>query len=123
MVDVDYIDSSVGLAEVLKGTTHIVIMQYTGLKDKNGKEIYEGDIGIPAQKGLADFVYKIFSVVKMGAYDNGEEYEDRISGYGWYWDCKDKNNIYPLNEPLWEMEVIGNIYENPDLLKNNLSPT
>jgi uncharacterized phage protein (TIGR01671 family) len=103
--------------------TNLVFMQYTGLKDKNGKEIYEGDI--------IKYTYPIgYSLceVKFGDYDNGEHYEDRISGIGWYvetfatfgrypnkekkiYDMKD----YPLD--IYPIEVIGNIYENTESLE------
>ena len=75
------------------------LMQYTGLKDKNGKEIYEGDI--------LDFVH-LYGVRpapifwRNGGFwvaVNDPGYEDR-------W-------IVPDPE---ECEVIGNIYENPELL-------
>ena len=78
-----------------------VLMQYTGLKDKNGKEIYEGDI-------LKD---------KDGA--KGKIYW-RI--YGWDVSVYSKPNNFDW--PAWavpvrwiELEVIGNIYENPELLE------
>ncbi len=88
-------------------------MQYTGIKDKNGKEIYEGDI-------LAD----------------ADEPEACIHQVFWDHDCL-KFNILTLadDEGNWDtglyddlgdgqidgktryFEVIGNIYENPELLK------
>ena len=73
----------------------IILMQYTGLKDKNGKEIYEGDI----LKGT-------FYVFPMPEYD----YVFQI-----YWDEKEKGFMASYFEPS-ECEVIGNIYDNPELL-------
>ena len=68
------------------------IMQYTGLKDKNGKEIYEGD------------------VVLFNGNNSPISYQGE---YGWtLGSCH--TIIYPHQ---WEIfEVIGNIYENPNLL-------
>jgi len=75
------------------------IMQYTGLKDKNNKEIYEGDIFHIGSK-------KILYVVEW--IDCGLKGR-QIKNKSWigldYW--KD------------DIEVIGNIYENPELLKEN----
>ena len=77
------------------------IMQYTGLKDKNGKEIYEGD------------------VVKChdhptGIYDGVGEV---IFNCGYY---SVKALLPPLHDygTAWT-EVIGNIYENPELLEQS----
>lgn len=71
--------------------------QYTGLKDKNGKEIYEGDIVYMRCDGLSGFGEVIFE-------------------NGCFWiDDKKRKRTYPLyNEG--EYRVDGNIYENPELL-------
>lgn len=68
-----------------------VLMQYTGLKDKNGKEIYEGDI-------LAFYTRDGSRITKRLAV------KWEVSKLGF--------NI--THKPL--LEVIGNIYENPELL-------
>ena len=67
------------------------IGQFTGLHDKNGKEIYEGDI-------VTDGVGK-YKIV----------YDLKLAGYQPYCIFRDEPENY--------CEVIGNIYENPDLVK------
>lgn len=69
-----------------------ILMQYTGLKDKSGKEIYEGDI-IKTEGGA-------LGVVKWRHF--GFE-QDMINTLGW-WVIQEDG------------EIIGNIYENPELL-------
>lgn len=68
----------------------VVLMQYTGLKDKNGKEIYEGDI------------------VVMKADSLNEEQTIEVK---WR-----KEGFYEYFNGFADCEVIGNIYENPELL-------
>ena len=95
-----YIDSS----DFCLMDTNSILMQYTGLKDKNGVEIYEGDIVENASKDLK------FQVV----------YEAPSFNRKWI-DNTSKRYREHLTEPLaWNTymicEVIGNIYENPELL-------
>jgi uncharacterized phage protein (TIGR01671 family) len=97
----------------------IVIQQYTGLKDKNGKEIYEGDIvkaktWYPEEDGLVHptSIFDYMGVVKFG--------------YGGFYICEEQTHeslcfYYESDEfqvfPNSEIELIGNIMENPELLK------
>ena len=78
-----------------------ILMQYTGLKDKNGVKIYEGDIIV------GQFGYK--EVVKIEEF-NFITREDNCSGYGFILDGCNLDDIKKY------VEVIGNIYETPELL-------
>ena len=73
------------------------LMQYTGLKDKNGKEIYEGDI----VRVIVD-----------------DRYPEGIGSVEWEASsCEFTFGFGTASEVHWSHEVIGNIYENPELLK------
>jgi len=77
----------------------IELMQYTGLKDKNGKEIYEGDIlKIKPNNSIAEVGWD-----EDGYY--GVMIDGRCYAFGAGTDIKVRTS-----------EVIGNIYENPELL-------
>lgn len=84
----------------------LVLMQSTGLLDKYGKEIFEGDIlcdeGIEQE---SEFVYATVS------YREGmwvcDQITDELCGYGG-----------ALNEFNNDYSIIGNIYENPELLED-----
>lgn len=81
----------------------LVVMQYTGRKDKNGKEIYEGDV-------VDVIFYNYLRGVGIVKFDNS---------YG-QWGVhmpKDNyiDNLYEWVE--YGCKVIGNIYENPNLLE------
>ena len=77
--------------------------QYTGLKDKNGKRIFEGDIAKVLQGKDKDIAYVGFENGAFMLYPKtGNIYERTLWSY-WYND--------------WDVEVIGNITDNPELLE------
>lgn len=89
--------------------------QFTGLKDKQGKEIYEGDIVIQDLWGKA--------VVKFGGGTNMGGGDSSAFFYGYYIEVINRRDAWGNNEAdsssfhnTNEVEVIGNIYENLELL-------
>lgn len=84
------------------GPSDMILMQYVGLHDKNGKEIYEGDvvkIDCPTMKMTGEIKYSEMSAM-FYIYDVIEDIEETL----WY--------------QKEEYEIIGNIYENPELLEH-----
>ena len=78
----------------------IDLMQYTGLKDKNNKEIYEGDILF---ESFGERNYKV--VFKNGSFRT--EFEGYFDEYS-----------FDLIDVVLDLcEIIGNIYENPELME------
>lgn len=96
------------------------ITQFTGLHDKNGKEIYEGDIvvkdgykwfdeGRPNYRGVVEWIYSQWQVV---AYCINNEKRGISTGIN-----EGLNDKGFEEGTLSEWEVIGNVHENPELLK------
>jgi hypothetical protein len=84
----------VSFKEALADDKYKIVMQYTGLKDKNGKEIYEGDI-LQCKNGVGEVYFA-----------DGEylvEYKEHMMRIF---------EVCGIQGP----EVIGNIYENPELV-------
>jgi hypothetical protein len=86
--------------------TDVVIQQYIGLKDKSGKEIYEGDIITFDNSEIGGQKYE--GIVEW----NDDQCLDNLC-----WGLWIKNRGWLHCDFLGTIEVIGNIFENPELLK------
>lgn len=98
----------------------IHLMQSTGLIDKNGKEIFEGDVlEIQGIKMIVKFgSYKYLETSK----NNGHILGVLHDGLGFYVECinaDDPDNISPFEpETLRNSQIIGNVFENRELLED-----
>jgi uncharacterized phage protein (TIGR01671 family) len=122
MDEVWSVDTRLGLVETAKWKLSLSdpkdceLMQFTGLLDKNGKEIYEGDIVEWDDNSDGKWRRRCKFVYVLAHY--------RLDGY--YYDISKPTIHHPIqfdcgafayeDQTEQELEVIGNIYENPELL-------
>ena len=89
------------------------LLQFTGLIDKNGKDIYRGNIvsmrfyhfNSPSKRPKISFVTVNLPIIFEKGIFKPDDYQQRFTDY-----CTTYNNWYD------QCEVIGNIYENPELI-------
>ena len=100
-------DTGYGIAISRETSDEVILMQSTGLKDKNGQEIFEGDILIVSDE---------HSWVEVVSYNQGkamfvtEEINREFK--------VPETPLYDLfNTNIFKFEIVGNIYENPELLE------
>ena len=113
--DVDIIDFQKTLIGIKRDTIYgfdfadVELLQYTGSKDKDGREIYEGDIldtGYDFERaavGHGDYEFE------YGTSDGDEDYNATMCAYGWHFGNSRLGKYC-------DVKIIGNIYENPELL-------
>ncbi len=99
-IKAEWFFSSAGDSEILE---HLIYRQYTGLKDKNGKEIFQGDIlHIDKRFNGSDIYGKVYwkdsgyALITSRGSDTSTGYLEIVSPY---------------------TEIVGNIYENPELME------
>lgn len=92
----------------------ITLMQYTDCDDRNGKEIYEGDIVFNDWKSVNGKQLGKIWIVKFGSYDDSD-LDWGSPGVGFYCDAMDGGEQQSIIH-FSRIEVIGNIYENPGLI-------
>jgi len=92
-------------------TDNYIPMQFTGLLDKNNKDIYKGDI----------VKRRIYDSYDKSVYHIGEVVFSPIKGFGFH--NKYRSGYLGLTVIKSRMEIIGNIYENPELISNTPTTT
>ncbi len=98
-----YVSSGLYLNHFLNNSqleNRLILMEFTGLKDRNGKEIYEGDICKQTNPTNTRDLNKILLIEWVHDVEENTDAGFSISN----------GNAY---------KIIGNIYENPELLKND----
>lgn len=100
---VDFYNKETGFWESDREGERFTLCQYTGLKDKNDREIYEGDI---------------VRAVSFSRWEGVAKYSDKNQAF--VFKCTDKNyrgNIVFMSQFNQSFKILGNIYENPELLE------
>ena len=125
---IDYMSSSFSLQDIqqskIQFTKDLAVMQFTGLKDENGKDIYEGDIvqftywwfdGNVAESALTGTIVYSDAVMSFQLEGVKNKEWEKFTGYE-----SDSKYLTPFSELCFEeadFKVIGNIWETPELIK------
>ena len=95
-----------------------ILMQCTGLKDKNGKLIYEGDLLKPFEE--EDERVEVVWSEEKARFELMIQWTDPCYWNGLYEETRKGRDYYDFDDfYVKDFEVIGNVYENPELLEVN----
>lgn len=114
LCDENYINSPELEGEFLIDTE--TVCQYTGLTDKNGRKIFEGDI-------VRDiFSASVVGIVRYGEYRNTFNDDEHGGHAGFYVKWREKQDFLRKDLVYWarNSEFIGNIFDDPELLEEQL---
>ncbi|MES5057090.1 YopX family protein [Bacillus velezensis] len=91
------------------------LMQYTGLKDKNGREIYEGDIVRNHRDNSNELLEVLWKEEVAEHASDGIYWTKEVPGFRFK---RIKRGLTTVFVAHVDLEVIGNIYEDPELLES-----
>ena len=115
---IDIHSSAIMIDELNDLNDNLIVEQFTGLHDKNGKEIYTGDILQLKKLDGSVLLYKIFCVKGGFAFNTHQDdfYKPQIEIY-FYESTSDMQNSSFIST----LEIIGNIHEDSCLLENKFA--
>ncbi|WP_116315994.1 YopX family protein [Bacillus subtilis] len=112
---IDYVTDKDGDEYSFADKSLKAVRQYTGLKDKNGREIYEGDV-VRNHRRYSNELLEVFWQEEVADYSSdGVYWTKEVPGFRFKRINKGMMTVFVANV---DLEVIGNIYEDPELIES-----